>query len=153
MDQEPGGGSGLADRRGGHTKGMHMSVRLNLPREVDSVPAVRRLLRCALAMLHADRQAGADLEIALTEACANVVNHASGADKIEVRLDVAEDRCAIDVLDNGTGFDAELVDGASPGPQSERGRGLYLIRALGENVRMHSTPRDGSLIHFEKSFA
>jgi serine/threonine-protein kinase RsbW len=131
-----------------------MSVRLNLPREVDSVPAVRRLLRCALAMLHADRQAGADLEIALTEACANVVKHASGADKIEVRLDVAGDRCAIDVLDNGTGFDAELGGGASsPGTQSERGRGLFLIRALGENVRMQSTARDGSQIHFEKSFA
>jgi serine/threonine-protein kinase RsbW len=128
-----------------------MSVRLNLPREVDSVPAVRRLLRCALALLHADRQAGADLEIALTEACANVVKHASGADKIEVRLDVAEDRCAIDVLDNGAGFDAELIDEAPP--SSERGRGLFLIRALGENVRMQSTPRDGSLIHFEKSFA
>ena len=128
-----------------------MSVRLSLPREVDSVPAVRRLLRCALATLHADRQAGADLEIALTEACANVIEHASGADKIEVRLDVAEDRCAIDVLDNGSGFDAEWVDDASA--SSERGRGLFLIRALGENVRMQSTPRDGSLIHFEKSFA
>jgi serine/threonine-protein kinase RsbW len=131
---------------------MHMSVRLNLPREADSVPAVRRLLRAALAILHVDRQSGADLEIALTEACANVVKHASGADKIEVRLDVAADRCAIDVLDNGSGFDAELVDESFPASQSERGRGLFLIRALGENVRMQSTARNGSLIHFEKSF-
>jgi serine/threonine-protein kinase RsbW len=153
MDQEAGRRSGLANRRGGHTTSMHMSVRLDLPREADSVPAVRRLLRCALTILHVDRQAGADLEIALTEACANVVTHASGADKIQVRLDVAEDRCAIDVLDNGTGFDAELADGASPGAQSERGRGLFLIKALGENVRMQSTPCEGSLIHFEKSFA
>ena len=36
---------------------------------------------------------------------------------------------------------------------TDRGRGLFLIRALAENVRMHSTARDGSLIHFEKSFA
>jgi serine/threonine-protein kinase RsbW len=132
---------------------MRMSVRLNLPREVDSVPAVRRLLRCALAILHVDRQSGADLEIALTEACANVVKHASGADKFEVRLDVADDRCAIDVLDNGTGFDPAELAGASPAAHSERGRGLFLIKALSENVRMHSTPCDGSLIHFEKSFA
>ena len=131
---------------------MQMSVRLNLPREVGSVPAVRRLLRTALAILQVDRQSGADLEIALTEACSNVVKHASGADQIEVRLNVADDRCAIDVLDNGAGFDPELTDD-SPGPGSERGRGLFLIRALGENVRMQSTARDGSLIHFEKSFA
>ena len=132
---------------------MRMSVRLNLPREADSVPAVRRLLRCALAILHVDREHGTDLEIALTEACANVVKHATGADKFEVRLNVADDHCAIDVLDNGMGFDADAVDPAKPVAESERGRGLFLIKALSDNVRMHSTPRNGSLIHFEKSFA
>ena len=132
---------------------MRMSVRLNLPREADSVPAVRRLLRCALSVLHVDRQSGTDLEIALTEACANVVKHARGADKFEVRLDVGEDHCAIDVLDNGAGFDAAAMDDRSPTADSERGRGLFLIKALSDNVRMHSTPRSGSLIHFEKSFA
>jgi serine/threonine-protein kinase RsbW len=131
---------------------MRLSVRLNLPREVDSVPAVRRLLRSALAILHVDRQSGTDLEIALTEACANVVKHAAGADKFEVRFDVADDRCAIDVLDNGTGFDATAAE-ASPDAGSEHGRGLFLIKALSENVRMQSAPRSGSLIHFEKSFA
>jgi serine/threonine-protein kinase RsbW len=130
-----------------------MSVRLNLPREVDSVPAVRRLLRCALTLLHVDRQSGADLEIALTEACSNVITHADGADRFEVRLDVADDHCEIDVLDNGTGFDARVVGADSPAVDCERGRGLFLIRALSENVRMHSAPRSGSLIHFEKSFA
>ena len=71
---------------------MRMSVRLNLPREVDSVPAVRRLLRCALTTLRWDREAGADLELALTEACANVVKHANGAQGFEVSLDVGEGR-------------------------------------------------------------
>ena len=132
---------------------MRMSVKLNLPREADSVPAVRRLLRCALAILHVDHEHGADLEIALTEACANVVTHAAGADKFEVRLDVADDHCAIDVLDNGAGFDAEAAGAAMPATAAERGRGLFLIKALSDNVRMHSTPRSGSLIHFEKSFA
>ena len=130
-----------------------MSVRLSLPREADSVPAVRRLLRCALSVLHIDRQSGDDLEIAITEACANVVRHASGAEKFEVRLDVGEDRCAIDVVDDGAGFDTGALGAQTPGTTSERGRGLYLIKALGENVRMHSTPLRGSLIHFEKSFA
>ena len=131
---------------------MRMSVRLNLPREVDSVPAVRRLLRCALSLLHVDRQDGADLEIALTEACANVVKHAEGADKFEVLLDVADDGCAIEVVDQGAGFDAAAASAAAPGPEHDRGRGLFLIRALSDNVRMDSSPRRGSLIHFEKRF-
>jgi len=129
-----------------------MTVRLDLPREVGSVPAVRRLLRCALAVLHVDHRSGEDLEIAITEACSNVVRHASGAESFEVCLDVAEDHCVIDVLDDGPGFDP-TAGGDTPGTTSENGRGLFLIEALGENVRMQSAPRRGSLIHFEKSFA
>lgn len=131
---------------------MRMLVRLNLPREMDSVPAVRRLLRCALANLRIDRQSGTDLEIALTEACANVVRHADGADHFEVLLHVGEDRCAIDVIDNGSGFDTTLAGSLPTRVDSERGRGLMLIEALSENVRMLSSPRRGSLIHFEKSY-
>ncbi|MBB4745662.1 serine/threonine-protein kinase RsbW [Actinoplanes octamycinicus] len=104
-----------------------------------------------MTTLRVDDQAGADLEIALTEACANVVKHASGADGYEVRLDVGHDHCSIDVVDDGTGFDPAA--GTAPAATSERGRGLFLIRALAENVRMQSSPRTGSLIHFEKSFA
>jgi serine/threonine-protein kinase RsbW len=128
-----------------------MTVRLNLPRENGSVPAVRRLLRCALAGLHIDQMHGADLEIAITEACANVIDHATGTENFEVRLEVAEDHCAIDVRDDGAGFDPESI--GPPGTGNERGRGLFLIKALAENVRMQSAPRRGSLIHFEKSFA
>jgi serine/threonine-protein kinase RsbW len=128
-----------------------MTVRLDLPTETGSVPAVRRLLRCALSVLQVDGTSGEDLEIAVTEACANVVRHASGAETFEVSLDVGDDRCAIDVRDNGAGFDPDAVD--EPAAGSERGRGLFLIRALSENVRMQSIPRHGSLIHFEKSFA
>jgi serine/threonine-protein kinase RsbW len=131
---------------------MRMTVRLDLPREAGSIPAVRRLLRSALAVQHVDSGSTDDLEIAITEACTNVVRHAAGADSFEVCLEVADDRCAIDVRDDGAGFDPDAA-GTDPGTASERGRGLYLIKALAENVRMQSVPRRGSLIHFEKSFA
>lgn len=128
-----------------------MTVRLDLPREAGSVPAVRRLLRSALAVLQVNRDAGDDLEIAISEACANVVRHAAGAETFEVSLDVNAERCSIDVRDDGPGFDPAAVE--TPAEGRENGRGLFLIRALAENVRMHSVPRQGSLIHFEKSFA
>src|SRR4051812_21904651 len=134
---------GLAGAGNGHPRAMRMSVRLNLPREVDSVPAVRKLLRCALSILHVDRESGEDLEIALTEACANVVDHAEGTDKFEVHLDVAVDRCSIDVVDYGAGFDTAEMDGRTAVAGGERGRGLFLIRALSDNVRMQSSPRRG----------
>ena len=129
-----------------------MTVRLDLPREAGSVPTVRRLLRSALAALRVDSEAQDDLEIAITEACSNVVRHAQGANNFEVSLDVAENHCSIDVRDNGAGFDPDAV-AIGTDATSESGRGLSLIKALGENVRMTSVPKRGSLIHFEKSFA
>lgn len=153
----PGAGAGtppgLAIGVIGHSPGMRMSVRLNLPIEAGSVPAVRRLLRTALSIIRVDVASGDDLEIALTEACANVVKHADGAEKFEVHLDVDDHRCAIEVRDDGPGFDPDVADDGTPDESGESGRGLFLIRALSENVRLHSTPRRGSLIHFEKSFA
>jgi serine/threonine-protein kinase RsbW len=128
-----------------------MTVRLDLPREAGSVPAVRRLLRSTLAVLQVDRDSGADLELAITEACSNVIHHASGTENFQVLVEVAEDRCTIDVRDDGVGFDPVAV--GPPATETEGGRGLFLIKALAENVRMHSAPRRGSLIHFEKSFA
>ncbi|HET6478960.1 MAG TPA: ATP-binding protein [Actinoplanes sp.] len=130
---------------------MRMTVRLDLPREAGSVPTVRRMLRSALAALHVDSESQSDLEIAITEACSNVVRHAGGAKTFEVCLDVAENHCSIDVRDNGAGFDPDLI--RTVDSTSESGRGLNLIKALGENVRMTSVPKRGSLIHFEKSFA
>jgi serine/threonine-protein kinase RsbW len=65
---------------------------------------------------------------------------------------VADHGCTIDVSDEGSGFDPDAVGDAVPAG-SERGRGLFLIKALAENVRLQSQPRHGSLIHFEKSFA
>lgn len=130
---------------------MRLTVRLDLPRTPGSVPAVRRLLRSALAVRQVDRESGADLELAVTEACANVVSHASGTERFEVVLQVTGNRCTIDVRDDGVGFDPAAV--GPPATGTERGRGLFLIKALAENVRMHSAPRRGSLIHFEKSFA
>jgi serine/threonine-protein kinase RsbW len=92
-----------------------------------------------------------------------VVKHAAGAEKFEVLLNVAADHCAIDVVDHGAGFDTETVDSATADPAGratttpdttgEHGRGLFLIRALSDNVRMQSTPRRGCLIHFEKTFS
>ena len=46
-----------------------------------------------------------DVEIAITEACANVIDHATDTDSFEVQVEVAADRCSITVLDHGTGFD------------------------------------------------
>jgi serine/threonine-protein kinase RsbW len=128
-----------------------IDVRLSLPRDAISVPVIRRILRVALVTLRVHDDCISDIEIALTEACTNVLDHARSGDQYEVVASVHDDNCVIDVIDNGEGFDAApfgLVDADSG---AEEGRGIQLIRALVDNVRFTPVPGRGSAVHFEKS--
>jgi serine/threonine-protein kinase RsbW len=91
-----------------------------------------------------------DIEIALTEACTNVLDHARTGDQYEVVASVHEDNCVIDVIDNGEGFDAAPFGINDADSAAEGGRGIQLIRALVDNVRFTPVPGRGSAVHFEK---
>ena len=80
----------------------------------------------------ADADALHDLDIILTEACANVCRHAYGGSPgpLEVRLAVTPGQgVELEVVDWGKGFGSG-VRFENPGPDSEGGRGLYIMRML-----------------------
>lgn len=93
-----------------------------------------------------------DVELAVTEACTNVLKHAAGTgDEYEVTVAVAEDNCVIRVIDSGIGFDHEAVDReASAGSGAESGRGVFLMAALVDDLRFNSKPEVGTVVHLEK---
>jgi serine/threonine-protein kinase RsbW len=132
---------------------MEIHYGLRLPREVVTVPIVRDLCRTAMTQLGVEEACVQDVALALTEACANVVEHAEGTDDdYEVRLQLDNDRCQIRVVDTGRGFDADgLADESMPDTQSERGRGIQLMKALVDRVTFTSTPEKGTIVHFEKA--
>ncbi|QWZ09828.1 ATP-binding protein [Nocardioides panacis] len=128
----------------------HLDLSLSLPNESGSVPVVRRLAAQALRAFGVLGEDIDDVQLAITEACANVVDHANDADTYEVKVELAADRCAITVVDQGRGFDASAVAGP-PALDSESGRGLMLMRALVDNVAFQSEPRAGALVHMVKT--
>jgi serine/threonine-protein kinase RsbW len=128
-----------------------IDVRLSLPRDAISVPVIRRILRVALVTLRVHDDCVSDIEIALTEACTNVLDHARTDDQYEVAVSVHDDYCVIDVIDHGDGFDAAPFGLVDADFASEAGRGIQLIRALVDNVRFTPVPGRGSAVHFEKS--
>jgi len=130
----------------------HLDLSLSLPRESGSVPVVRRLAVQALAAFGVTREDVEDVELAITEACANVIDHAADTDSYEVKVELASDECAITVLDQGTGFNATDVDEEAP-THAETGRGLALMRALVDNVAFRSEPRAGAVVHMVKSLS
>lgn len=125
-----------------------LDLSVNLPRETVSVPVVRRLAAQALRAFGVRSDHISDVELAITEACANVVDHATDTDSFEVQVEVAADRCSITVLDHGTGFDGASEHGAD---DSETGRGLRLMQALVDRLDFRNEPQAGTVVHMVKN--
>lgn len=92
-----------------------------------------------LAGYLADADALHDLDIILTEACANVCRHAYGgaAGRLQVRLTVNPGHFVeLEIVDWGKGF-ASDARFENPGPDSEGGRGLYIMRMLSSDCQVH----------------
>jgi len=91
------------------------------------------------------------ITLSLSEACANVIQHADNSDEYEVRARVTGDRCVIEVTDTGHGSYAAALDETTGAAEGEHGRGLQIIRALVENLRIEDRSQQGTTVHFEKS--
>lgn len=133
---------------------------LHLRCEAASVPLARRMLLGTMETAGVDPDISYDLSVALSEACANAVEHAAapGAEHDEYRVTtrIDDDRCHIEVTDSGPGFTAARtrrpVRALLAHPQhAESGRGLYLIEALMDHVQFSGTPGRGAVVTFDKS--
>ena len=129
---------------------MEIKLTLALPRDEISVPVVRRLLKQSMDLLGVDPEVTADIELALTEACTNVLDHSADGDDYEVSAGIDGDRCVIEVVDRGGGFDGSLHGLAEAQAHAEDGRGIHLMRALVDTVTFTSRPSRGTVVHLEK---
>ena len=129
---------------------MEFTLTLALPRDAYSVPIARRVLRNSLTVLGVRDDVVSDIELALTEACTNVLDHAAEADEYEVSAGIDGTLCVLTVVDRGDGFDADMQGLADAAPTAEDGRGVQLMRALVDKVTFTSRPADGFVVHLEK---
>ncbi len=129
---------------------MEFKLTLALPRDNHSVPIARRVLKNSLDVLGVRREVVSDIELALTEACTNVLDHAGEADEYEVSAGIDGRMCVIEVVDRGDGFDGSITGLADAEPHAEDGRGIQLMRALVDKVTFTSRPAVGTVVHLEK---
>jgi serine/threonine-protein kinase RsbW len=82
---------------------------LVFPREAISVPVMRRVLGDTLNSLGVDDDCVADLLLAVTEACTNVLRHSGPGLRYEVVARVGRNGCVLEILDSGRGFDQARI--------------------------------------------
>ena len=76
---------------------------LFLPRDAASVPLSRQVLDSCLDTLGVAADTRTDIALALSEACANVIQHAGPGDEYEVLAAARDGRCVIEVVNAGGG--------------------------------------------------
>lgn len=133
---------------------MHVEINLSLclPRDELSVPVARHICRHALREVGVVRDSIDDIELALTEACTNVLDHSAADDDYEVKIGIKDSVCAIRVRDRGRGFDYASLQRARSDlvADAESGRGIALINALVDRVKFTAKPEAGTIVHLEK---
>jgi serine/threonine-protein kinase RsbW len=126
-------------------------VALKIPAKPEYI-ALARLALSGLAQVRpVEPETLADLKLALTEACSNSVRHAYQEGRtgtVDVRYELDGSRIAVEVVDEGSGFDVSSTDGEL-GALDEGGLGLAIIRALTDELAIDSHER-GSRLRFAK---
>ncbi|HEX7354708.1 MAG TPA: ATP-binding protein [Mycobacteriales bacterium] len=131
---------------------MELTLTLCLPRDAASVPLARTVASDVLGAIGFDRGEVGDVELALSEACGNVIRHSGAGDEYEVHLTVRGDVVSIDVEDKGPGLPEHLlpgIDGSVAG-DAETGRGLLLMQALVDELRFERAAETGSIVRMTR---
>ncbi len=127
----------MADRSA--AKADDADIRLTLPARPENVAVVRHVLGALGEAIGLEEPVIADMRLAVTEACTNVVRHAyaHGDGTIDVIVRPRGDAVEVVVADEGRGL-GPSPDTAGPG------LGMALIAALADSVEVQRDRRRGS---------
>ena len=131
---------------------LEVNVSLTLPRDEMTVLVARHLCDFALQEIGVTAQCRADVALALTEACTNVVEHSTANCPYAVNIKLDEEQCSIQVVGGDSDLDLadlEQRDGRY-GLHAERGRGVELMHRLVDRVAFTSAPEDGVTVQMQK---
>jgi serine/threonine-protein kinase RsbW len=122
-------------------------------RELLSVPVMRQVLGDTLRGIGVNEESVADILLAATEACTNVVLHAGqSAPAYTVAATVNNAACRVEVSDAGRGCASRWRSRLrrSGGELAESGRGFAIMRSCVDAVTLRSAPGQGTRVVLDK---
>jgi serine/threonine-protein kinase RsbW len=115
-----------------------------LRREPAAVPAARAFVGHALRSASVPPDVVDSLVQAVAEACNNAILHAAG-ETFSVSVNVQGNACTLIIRDLGRGFEPP-EHALMPSPEAVDHRGLALMEALVDQVRVSSTPAGTTVV-------
>ena len=125
---------------------------LNVPGKAEYVGTVRMTVAHIASSAGFDIEAIDDIKMAVSEACTNIILHAHDnvAFNYEVLVERGDDNLTITVEDKGAGFGLEDYIPPVPGETQGSGLGIFIIRALMDEVDIQSESGTGTKIRMSK---
>src|SRR5262245_53533608 len=131
--------------------------KLQVPSSTENLALIREFVTTVGKQAKMSDEDVAKLELAVDEACANVIEHAYGHDiskEVDVRAVFDEDEVRISVIDTGRGFDPAKVDIDTVeqlvAKRKSGGLGFRLIKSLMDDVSYEIVPGQKNELHMTK---
>lgn len=93
------------------------------------------------------------INLVLTEAMTNAIKYGNcenNDDNVHIIINISEDELLIRIFDYGQGFDINEVKSPDFNMLEDRGRGIFLIRALMDSVRYVRNSECGNILEMVK---
>ncbi len=132
---------------------------LKVPSSTKNLSMIREFINQVSEQAGLDTGDRGKLELAVDEACCNVIEHAYGHDvqkEVTVRAQIDQDAVRISVIDTGAGFVPEAVKQEEVEELIRKGctggLGMRLIQTLMDEVRYEIEPGKKNELHMVKRF-
>lgn len=132
------------------------SVQISIPSLLANIELVDIVAEAAIRHFGIDEKTASNASLAVREAVANGVLHGNRQQegkRVEVSLELDSEQLAVEVSDEGRGFDpAAVPDPLAPeNLMKPNGRGIFLMRNLMDEVKFHFCRRRGTVVRMTKS--
>jgi serine/threonine-protein kinase RsbW len=130
---------------------------LQVPSSTENLALIREFVGSTAQQAGLSAKEAAGLEMAVDEACANVIEHAYGHDvskEVVVRVTLDGETLSIDIEDTGRGFDPGSVNQEELeqliNKRKTGGLGMRLMTKLMDEVRYEIEPGKKNALHMTK---
>jgi anti-sigma regulatory factor (Ser/Thr protein kinase) len=126
-----------------------MPETLQIPSKYEAIDEARRWVTERLKAAGFEDDPVGEVELALTEALANVIEHGYGGDgsgQIELTIDDLPDKLTVRVRDWGRSADEASFERRELDDPGEGGYGVYLMEQLMDDVTREAQPDGGTLL-------
>ncbi len=125
-------------------------ITLKIPCREEFAKIVRLQAEAIARRVLFDNEAIYDIITAVGEVCDNAIEHGKSEMGIDVQYFMTATDFKVEVRDYGPGFDATGKGLEAPDVFSERGRGIFLMRHLMDEVTIESVPGQGTRVVMSK---